>query len=184
MVHRLHHGGKPRGNPPTLVNNFFPAFNSCILFSHNLLSGNLLPSLVNSGEGSRGHGRDGLTTTMSSQKVSNHSTKRAGQSRKEPITQTVKICHYTMALLQELPAARQQDSCSIFSASRFIDTMAFLYVGLRCGGTHPSGKGQHFHPNSDGILHQMGRSRGVCEHQGHNPMLIRATEYHRKVRGA
>ena len=73
-----------------------------MLFSHNFLSGNLLPSLVNSGEGSRGHGRDGLTTTMSTEKVSNHSTKRVGQNRKEPITQTVKICHYTTALPREL----------------------------------------------------------------------------------
>ena len=39
---------------------------------------------------------------MSSQKVSNHSTKRARQDKKEPITQTVKICHYTTALPWEL----------------------------------------------------------------------------------
>ena len=102
MANRLHRRGKPRGKPPTLVNNFFPAFNSYILFSHVLLSSNLLPSLDSSGEGKQGQGRDGLTAAVSSQKVSNHSTKCAGQDRKEPITQTVKVCHYTTALPQEL----------------------------------------------------------------------------------
>ena len=106
MAHRLHRGGKPRGSPPNLVNSFFPTFNSSILFSCNLLSGNSFSSLANNGESSRGCGSDGLTATMSSQRVSNHSVKCAGQVRKEPVTQTVRVCHYTTALPQDLATSQ------------------------------------------------------------------------------
>ena len=86
--------------------------------------------------------------------------------------------------LQKLPTTCQQHPCSSFSTSRFISTMALLYVSLWCGRAYSTRKGQYFHPHSDGVLHQMGQSRSVREHQGHNLVPICTNEHHHKVRGS
>ena len=73
MANRLHTGGNSRGNLPNSVNNSY----LILIFAFYLLSNTLFPSVGNKGEGNGGHGLDGVTTTMPSQRVSNNFIKCA-----------------------------------------------------------------------------------------------------------